>query len=286
MDICVCVKRVPMVGGTIKLTPDGLDIDTAMSGFTVSPHEECAVEEAVQIIERLGGGAGRPGGGAGGPGGSAGGAGGGAGGPSSGAAGGAGGGVTVLTLGPPEAAEQLRDMLALGASRAILLETDGVEWGPIATAAAIADAVRGQYDLLLFGNEAADTGGYQVPVRVAHALGLPCVTGIKKLQIGSGDTITARREYRGIEEVFDLPLPAVVSVKEGINLPRYPSLPGRLRAKRAAIERIEPRQGADGLRKARLRVPETSHQRAQVLGTGTGAVPALVELLDGLGVLP
>ena len=77
-----------------------------MSGFTMSPHEECAVEEAVRITERLGG------------------------------------SVSVLTLGPPEAAEQLRDTLALGAHRAVLLETDGQEWGPIATAAAIAAEAR------------------------------------------------------------------------------------------------------------------------------------------------
>jgi electron transfer flavoprotein beta subunit len=254
VEICVCVKRVPMVGGSIMVTPDGLDVDVSMSGFTVSPHEECAVEEAVQITERLGG------------------------------------SVTVLTLGPAEAAGQLRDMLALGANRGILLATDGAEWGPVATAAAIADAVRdGGFGLLLFGNEAADTGGYQVPVRVAHALGLPCVTGIKRLEIeGDGDParILASREYRGAEEVFELPLPAVVSVKEGINLPRYPSLPGRLRAKRATIETIEPRTGTDGLQKALLRVPETSSKGAQVLGSGAEAVPALVGLLDELGVLP
>ena len=95
------------------------------------------------------------------------------------------------------------------------------------------------YDLLLFGNEAADTGDYQVAVRVAHALGLPCVTGIKNLEVTDGRA-RARREYRGTEEVFDLSLPAVISVKEGINLPRYPSLPGRLRAKRATIEQSVP----------------------------------------------
>lgn len=255
MEICVCVKRVPMVGGVIALTPDGLDVDTSMSGFTISPHEECAVEEAVQITERLGG------------------------------------TVTVLTLGPAESAEQLRDMLALGASRAILLQTDGAEWGPVRTAAAIADAVRdGGYDLLLFGNEAADTGGYQVPVRVAHALGIPVVTGIKRLDVrpggeGEAGRIEARREYRGTEEIFEVPLPAVVSVKEGINLPRYPSLPGRLRAKRAPIETTEPDQPAEGLRKELLVVPEGTSKQAQILGAGTDAVPALVRLLDELGVL-
>ena len=106
MEIGVCVKRVPMVGGKIVLTADEQEVDTRMSGFTISPHEECAVEEAVQITERLGG------------------------------------TVSVLTLGPPAAADQLRESLALGAGRAVLLETDGREWGPMATAAEIVAEVR------------------------------------------------------------------------------------------------------------------------------------------------
>jgi electron transfer flavoprotein beta subunit len=293
VEILVCVKRVPMVGGKIVVTADGQDVDTRLSGFTVSPHEECAVEEAVRLVERFGG------------------------------------RVTVLTLGLPAAADQLRDMLALGATRAVLLETDGREWGPIATAEAIVQAVRGAvapaasavpeppapghsataapeppapepaatgapglpvpgcpYDLLLFGNEAADTGDYQVGVRVAHALGLPCVTGIKHLEVADdGASARAGREYRGAEEVFDMPLPAVVSVKEGINLPRYPSLPGRLRAKRATIEQHSPQWHPEGLRKERLRVPAGESKRAEILGHGPDAVPALVALLEELGVL-
>jgi electron transfer flavoprotein beta subunit len=251
MEILVCVKRVPTVGGKITVTADGQEVDTRMSGFTVSPHEECAVEEAVQLTEREGG------------------------------------TVTVLTLGPPEAEAQLRDMLALGAGRAILLETGPEEWGPQSTAAVIAAAARatGPYDLLLFGNEAADTGGYQVPVRVAHELGLPCVTGIKTLEV-TGDDLVAAREYRGRQERFGLPRPAVISVKEGINLPRYPSLPGRLRAKRATVERLVPQARPDGLRKTMLTVPARESRRAEILGTGPDAVPALVALLDELGVLP
>ena len=280
MEIAVCVKRVPMVGGKIVVTADGQDVDTRMSGFTVSPHEECAVEEAVRLVERHGG------------------------------------SVAVLALGPPAAADQLRDMLALGATRAVLLETDGREWGPIATAEAIVAEVTGAaadpatspvpalpdpaaspapdpaaaaasnlpYDLLLFGNEAADTGDYQVAVRVAHALGLPCVTGIKNLEVTDAGA-RAKREYRGTEEVFDIPLPAVVSVKEGINLPRYPSLPGRLRAKRATIETRAPQWRADGLTKTGLRVPAGESKRAEILGNGADAVPALVALLDELGIL-
>ena len=260
MEILVCVKRVPMVGGKIVLTGDGQEVDTRMSGFTISPHEECAVEEAVQITERLGG------------------------------------TVSVLTLGPPEAADQLRDALALGAGRAVLLETDGREWGPIATASAIVAEVRRRaeagagYDLVLCGNEAADTGGYQVGIRVAHALGWPCATGIKSLEVAEGGAgswaVRAGREYRGVQESFEFGLPAVVTVKEGINLPRYPSLPGRLRAKRAAIERHEPVWQDEGLRKQALRVPATERKQATVLGTGADAVPALVRVLDEWGVLP
>jgi electron transfer flavoprotein beta subunit len=255
MEILVCVKRVPMVGGKIVLTADGQEVDTRMSGFAVSPHEECAVEEAVQITERLGG------------------------------------SVSVLTLGPAAATDQLRDALALGAGRAMLLETDGREWGPIATAAAIVAEVRRRadagagYDLLLLGNEAADTGDYQVGVRVAHALGWPCATGIKSLEITEGG-VRARREYRGAEELFEFGLPAVITVKEGINLPRYPSLPGRLRAKRAVIEQHQPQWQPDGLRKEALRVPDSERTQATVLGTGADAVPALVRVLEELGVLP
>ena len=259
MEIGVCVKRVPQVGGRIVVTPDGQDVDTRMSGFAMSPHEECAVEEAVRITERLGG------------------------------------SVSVLTLGPPEAAEQLRDALALGAHRAVLLDSvgqegAGQEWGPVRTAAAIAAEARRHaadgpgYDLLLMGNEAADTGDYQVGVRVAHLLGWPCVTGIKHLEI-TAERARAGREYQGSQETFEVPLPAVITVKEGINLPRYPSLPGRLRAKRAVIEEYQPQWQPEGLRKELLRVPQTEQHQATVLGTGPDAVPALVQVLQELGVL-
>jgi electron transfer flavoprotein beta subunit len=101
----------------------------------------------------------------------------------------------------------------------------------------------------------------------------------------SADGVVARREYRGVDEAYSLPLPAVVTVKEGINLPRYPSLPGRLRAKRAAVERSAPSFTPEGLRKEVLRVPESAKHQATVLGTGVDAVPELVRVLDELGVL-
>lgn len=255
MRVLVCIKRVPNVGARITLTPDGGEIDTHLLGFTISPHEECAVEEAVRIVE------------------------------------GVGGSVTVLTLGPAEAVEQLRDAAAIGAGELILLETDGRQWGPIATAAAITETVRshesdsGAYDLILFGNEAADTGDYQVAVRVAHGLGRPAATGIKHIDL-EGTTVRARREFRGGDETFEISLPAVVSVKEGINLPRYPSLPGRMRAKKAPVEELQPVWREDPARTRQLRVPVVERQRAEVLGHGVDAVPALVDLLEQLGVLP
>ena len=254
MEILVCVKRVPATGGRITLTADRRDIDTSFLGFTVSPHEECAVEEAVRVVEAHGG------------------------------------SVTVLTLGPQEAEEQLRDALALGADDAVLLEAGGREWDPIATAEAIVGTIRARadagraYDLLLFGNEAADSGDHQVPVRVAHALGLPCVTGVKSLEIGGG-TAVAKREADGGWDVFEVPLPAVLSVKEGMNLPRFPSVPGRLRARKRTIERVAPTWRAGGLEKIRLEVPEGQVRGVEVLGDGPDAAPKVVEVLEGMGLV-
>lgn len=255
MDILVCIKRVPITGAHIALTEDGQEIDTRRLGFTIGPHEECAVEEAVQIVERLGG------------------------------------SVTVLTLGPDEADKQLRDSMAVGADRGILLQTDGREWDPVATANAIVDAVRteqeaGQnYDLLFFGNEAADTGGYQVGIRVAHALGLPSISGIKGIEIKDDGQVVARREAGGGWEIYELPLPAVITVKEGLNLPRYPSVPGRLRAKKKPLQTTEPEQNGGGLEMIRLKNPPDQGSTVQILGEGPEAAPKIVDVLKELSVL-
>lgn len=254
MNVLVCIKRVPATGAKIVLTEDEQEIDTRHLGFTVSPHEECAVEEAILLVEKFDGTS------------------------------------TVLTLGSEEAVEQLRFSLAQGIKQAVLLETDGSDWEPMATARAIVEAIRTQqaggdnFDVLLFGNESADSGGYQVGIRVAHALDLPCVTGIKALEIQDGTAI-ARREAAGSWEIYEVPLPAVFTVKEGINLPRYPSLPGRLRAKKATIERIEPQRSEDRLEKVRLKVPTEQHKGAEILGEGPEAAPKIAEILKELGVV-
>ncbi len=255
MNILVCVKRVPVTGGRITLTADRQEIDTRFLGFTVSPHEECAAEEAVRIVEKHGGTS------------------------------------TVLTLGPEVAIEQLRDLLAIGVNRGILLETDGSEWDARATAAAIVDLVQAKagagepFDLLLFGNEAADTGDFQVGIRVAMALDVPCVVGAKAIDVREG-SLAVQRDAGGGREIYEVPLPAVVAAKEGINLPRYPSVPGRLRAKKQEIERIpvDAATPADPAKVA-LAVPVTDSTSAEVLGTGPEAAPKVVELLQRIGVL-
>ena len=249
MRVLVCVKRVPLTGGKMVLTEDAQALETKHLGFTISPHEECAVEEAVRIVE-----AGE-------------------------------GEVVVLTLGPAEAEEQLRDCMAIGADRGILLETQGEEWDAQATAAAIVEAVGGEepFDLLLFGNESADAAGYQVGIRVAHALGLPVVTGLKKIELRDG-RFRCERDVGGARDVYEAPLPAVLTVLEGLNLPRYPSVPGRLRAKqkplaRTAVSAPEPR-----LERLRLTVPEGQGKQAEILGEGPAAAARVVEVMQALGV--
>lgn len=255
MEILVCVKRVPATGGRINLTADGQAIDTRFLGFTVSPHEECAVEEAVRIVEAQGGSS------------------------------------TVLTLGPAEAEEQLRDAMAVGIDRAVLLETDGREFDAVATADAIVTAIRdqetahGPFDLVLFGNEAADTGDFQVGIRVAVALGRPVVNGIKSLAIADGRATVRREAPGGGWETYELPLPVVIGVKEGLNLPRYPSIPGRLRAKRKEIERLDPAWSEHGPAKTGLRLPEEEGAPVEILGRGPEAATAAVDLLARIGVL-
>jgi electron transfer flavoprotein beta subunit len=242
LNVLVCVKRVPETGARITLTPDAQAIDTTLLGFTISPHEECGVEEALRIVEQHGG------------------------------------STTVLTLGPAAAVEQLQNAMAMGIAEGVLLETDGSDWNAEATAAAIAASLEGRsFDLLLFGNEAADTGDYQVGIRVAHALGLPCLTGIKGIEIADG-VLTARREAGGGWEIFEVPLPAVVTVKEGINLPRYASIQGRLRAKKATIERMTPEPRASALETVRLVVPREQETHVQILDNGAEAARVLREL--------
>ena len=255
MRILVCVKRVPAPGARINVTADGMAVDSAHLGFTTSPHEECAVEEAVRLVGEHGG------------------------------------EVTVMTLGPAAAEEQLRYAASVGAHRFVLVPIQEVDWDPQRTAAALVGAIAdvesvgGAFDLVLFGNESADAGGFQVGVRVAHALGRPVVNGIKGVDIADG-VASARREVDGGFEVYELPLPAVLGVKEGINLPRYPTMKGRLASKKAEVAVDERSVEVGGQVRVRLHRPVETVSETVILGTGPEAAPAVVDLLEELGLLP
>jgi electron transfer flavoprotein beta subunit len=254
MRVLVCVKRVPAPGSRINITADGQAVDTAFLGFTMSPHEECAVEAAVQLVEQHGGEA------------------------------------TVLTLGPAEADEQLRYAASLGVNKAVLLPIDGADWDPQRTARAIGDAIitieaaDGAFDIILFGNESADSGGFQVGVRVARTLGRPIVNGIKGIEV-MGATVRARREADAGVEVYELPMPVVLGVKEGINLPRYPTLKGRLASKKVDVALSTPTATAGGQHMVTLWQPAEQASATVILGQGPDAAGAVVDLLEELGIL-
>ncbi len=251
MDILVCLKRIPLVGGTLILTPDSKDIETKHLGFGISPHEENAVEAGVQLVEQMGG------------------------------------TLTLLTLGPLDAEEQLRAQLAIGATRAILLETDGQEWDPQGTAAALVDAINAEeikFDLIIFGAESADSAGYQIHIRVAHALNRPIITNVKAMKVENGK-VSCERVVAAGRELYQAPLPAIITVRDGLNIPRYPSVPGRMQARKKSVEfkRVEPR--VPKLEKLNLSVAPSKSTGAQILGKGVEAVPALIDVLKKIGTI-
>jgi electron transfer flavoprotein beta subunit len=247
-NVLVCIKRVPDVAGEVALTDDGQAVDARHVGFTVSAHENCAVELAVRI------------------------------------AGDTGGTATVLSLGPDDAVEQLRTALSLGCAGAVLIEADPARFGPADVAREIAAVVEaGDYDLVLLGNDAADSGDFQVGIRLAYALGRPVVNGASTAVV-AGDAVTAHVAGPDGVETYQVPLPAVVTVLEGGVEPRYPTISGRMKAKKAKIETVAPQREPRGPGRVRLLLPPAQPSAVQVLGEGPDAAKAVVDLLEKLGV--
>lgn len=252
-DVLVCIKRVPDTAGEVLLADDGQTVDARFVGFTVSAHESCAVELAVRIAAEDGGTA------------------------------------TVLTVGPRDAAEQLRSALGVGAAAAVLVEADPVGYGPADVAAEIAAVVTAHaaegrtYDLVLLGNDAADTGDFQVGIRLAHLLGRPVVNGVRTVEVAER-VATARGDGLDGVETYRVPLPAVVTVLEGGVEPRYPTITGRMKAKKATIETVAPSREPRGSGRVRLTRPPAQPSTVEVLGEGPGAAAAVVALLDRMGV--
>ena len=254
MRVLVCVKRVPAPGSRINITDDGMSVDATNLGFTMSPHEECGVELAVQLVEAHGGES------------------------------------HVLTLGEGEADEQLRYSASIGVNKATLVDVGSQDWDPQRTATALSDAIGaietadGPFDVIIFGNESADTGGFQVGIRVARKLGRPVVNGIKGVEVNDS-MLEARRETEAGFEVYQLPMPCVIGVKEGITWPRYPTMRGRLASKKLAVDSVSSTVEAGGQTKVGLTRPEETVSETVILGHGPEAAPKVVELLRELGLL-
>lgn len=254
MRVLVCIKRVPDVAGEVMLTADEQSVDARHVGFTVSNHESSAVELAIRIADATAG------------------------------------SVTLLSVGHGDSVEQLRSMLALGCHGATLVEADPTALGPGDVAREIAAVVEDHaangegYDLVLLGNDAADTGDFQVGIRLAYALGWPVVNGVSVVETADGRAIT-RGDGPDGEETFSVPLPAVVTVLEGGVEPRYPSLKGRMAAKKIEIETRAAATEPQGSGRVRLQVPPAQPSNVEVLGEGEAAAGAVVDLLERLKVL-
>jgi electron transfer flavoprotein beta subunit len=252
-NVLVCIKRVPDTGGEVELTADGQGVDARHVGFTISAHENCAVELAVRIATDTGGTA------------------------------------TVLTVGTDDAVEQLRAALGVGAGAAVLVEADPGGYGPADVAREIAAVVRAHeadgrtHDLVLLGNDAADTGDFQVGIRLAYALGRPVVNGVRTVEV-DGNVATAQGAGPDGIETFTVPLPAVVTVLEGGVEPRYPTITGRMKAKKAKIETVAPQGAPQGPGRVRLTLPPAQPSNVEVLGQGPDTATAVVDLLQKLGV--
>lgn len=255
MNILVCIKRIPDISGQISLDESGARIDDSGLGHTMSAHEECAVELAIQTAAATGG------------------------------------EVTVLTLGAEESKEQLRAALAVGAKRAVLIRIDDpAGYGPEDIASAIDGVIRAQaeagtnYDLVLTGTDAADTGDFQVGVRLAYELGYPVLTGITTLSVDDG-AIEAHGIGPSGTEVFELTGPAVIAVSEGGVEPRYPSIPGRMKAKKAPLEEWDAPEPVWGNPRIALELPPEQSSSVTILGEGPDAAGALVDVLEQIGVI-
>jgi electron transfer flavoprotein beta subunit len=248
MTVIVCVKRVVDSSSEVVLTDDAQAVDGRYAGFTMSAHEECAVELAVQVGE-----------------------------------------ATVMTLGDADAVEQLRAALAVGCTAATHVVADPQTFGPADVAREIAVVVREQgHDLVLLGNDAADSGDFQVGIRLAYELGWPVVNGVMNVSVADADgvqSVTASGAGPDGHETYRVPLPAVVTVLEGGVEPRYPTVPGRMKAKKVAIEERTPSAPPVGPARVRLLLPPPAPSDVRILGKGADAAPAVVDLLEQLGVL-
>ena len=248
MRIAVCIKRVPDSETRFRIAGGGTAIDETGVKYDMSDFDLYAIEAALQLKEKAGQGE-----------------------------------VVALSLGPDAVQETIRKALSMGADRGIHLKADAIPFDSLAIATALAEPLRGGgFDLILFGKMSIDSSSSAVGPMVAELLDLPCVTAISKLDVAANRG-TARRELEGAAETVQFPLPAVLTIDEGMNQPRYPSLKGIMAAKKKPLE-VKPAalsEGAKAEERMTITRLELPPERApgRIIGEGAEAVPELVRLL-------
>jgi electron transfer flavoprotein beta subunit len=244
VKIAVCIKRVAVMDVRFKIAADGASVDETGLKFDVNDFDLWAVEAALQLKERAGSGE-----------------------------------VVVLSLGPDAVQEQIRKAISMGADRGVHLKADRIPADGLAIARALAAELQGGgWDVIFFGKMAIDSSNQVVGPMVAELLGLPCVTAISKLSI-EGRTGTAKRELEGATETVTFPLPAVLTVDEGLNKERLPTLKGIMAAKKKPLE-VKPAQlGQPQVAVQKMELP-AERGAGRIVGTGAAAVPELVRLLQ------
>ena len=243
VNIAVCVKRVPDMDVRFKIAPDGLSVDETGVKFDLNDFDAWAVEAALQLKEKAGQGE-----------------------------------VTVLSLGPNAVQETLRKALSMGADKAIHLQADRIPFDGFSIATALAAELgTTTYDLILFGKLSPDSSNGVTGPMVAELLGLPCVTAISRLEVADGKG-TAKRELEGAQEIVEFPLPAVLTIDEGLNTARYPSLKGIMAAKKKPLESKPAALGESKVKITKLELP-ADRAAGRIVGEGAAAVPELMRLL-------
>ncbi len=243
MKIAVCIKRVPDMEMRFSIAADRKSLDGSGLKYEMGDFDGYALEVGLQLAEKHGG------------------------------------EVVVLSIGPDGVQETLRKALAMGAARAVQLKVDDVPFDGLAVARALAAELGdGGYDLILFGRMATDTANGTVGPMTAELLDLPCVTSISHLEI-SGGRGTARRELEGSAETMQFPLPAVLTIDEGIARPRLASLKGIMAAKKKPLEVKPARLGEARLVIDAMALPP-DRPPGRIIGEGTDAIPELLRLLQ------
>ena len=244
VKIAVCIKRTPDSESRFRIASSGVAIDEAGLKFDIDDFAGYAVEAALQINEKGGGGE-----------------------------------TVVVAVGPDSVQESLRKAMSMGADRAIQLKADSVPADGLAVAKALAAELKdGGYDLILFGKHAFDTSAGVVGTATAELLALPCVTAVSQLDVATGRG-SARRELEGAAELVEFPLPAVVTIDEGVARPRYPSLKGIMAAKKKPLESKPAQLGAVRVTVQKAELPP-DRPAGRIVGEGAAAVPELVRLLQ------